>query len=58
MSYSLQTRIRELSESESGVEVIVLDRIQMGQGQLLRHKMLFMNAESGMAEVLEIGGHG
>ena len=30
-------------------------KILLGQGQLLRHKMLFMDAEAGTVEVLEIG---
>jgi molybdopterin/thiamine biosynthesis adenylyltransferase len=30
-------------------------KILLGRGQLLRHKMLFMDAESGTVEVLEIG---
>ena len=31
-------------------------KILLGRGQLLRHKMLFMDAEAGTVEVLEIGG--
>ena len=31
-------------------------KILLGQGQLLRHKMLFMDAEAGTVEFLEIGG--
>ena len=31
-------------------------KILLGRGQLLRHKMLFMDAEAGTIEVLEIGG--
>lgn len=42
----------------AGWQVHEVLKILLGQGQLLRHKMLFMDAESGMAEVLEIGGHG
>jgi len=30
-------------------------KILLGRGQLLRHKMLFMDAEAGAVEILEIG---
>lgn len=31
-------------------------KILLGAGELLRHRLLFMDAESGLAEILEIGG--
>jgi len=30
-------------------------KVLLGRGQLLRHKMLFMDAEAGTIEFLEIG---
>jgi len=40
----------------AGWQVHEVLKILLGRGQLLRHRMLFMDAESGMVEVLEIGG--
>jgi len=31
-------------------------KILLGTGELLRNRLLFMDAESGVAEILEIGG--
>jgi len=39
----------------AGWQVQEVLKILLGRGQLLRHKMLFMDAEAGTVEVLEIG---